>query len=45
MLLINKVFSSNYYLGKMYENAIYVRKDSYKALDYYIEGAAHNNAL
>ena len=40
-----KVHSANYYLGKMYEEAIYVRQDTYKALDYYIEGAAFNNAL
>lgn len=29
----------------MYEDAIYVRKDTYKAIDWYIEGAAYNNAL
>jgi TPR repeat protein len=39
------VSSANFYLGMIHYEGIYVRQDPELALDYYIKGAAKNNAF
>ena len=38
------VYSAYFYLGLMYLEGIYVKKDNEEALNCYIKGAAKNNA-
>jgi hypothetical protein len=40
-----KIYSANYYLGLFKEEGLVVGKSVEEAFNYYVEGAAHNNAM
>ena len=41
----HKINSAHFYLGMIHYEGIYVKKNTEKALDHYIRGAAQNNAF
>lgn len=41
----HKINSAHFYLGMIYYEGTYVKKNTEKALDHYIRGAAQNNAF
>jgi len=41
----HKINSAHFYLGMIYYEGFYIKKNTEKALDHYIKGAAQNNAF